>query len=63
VVEVELTLKVEVCEFPEEMATLRGFREKVGPLVLVGDTEAERLMVPLNPFWLATLIVDVADVP
>jgi hypothetical protein len=60
VLTVELTDNVDVIEVPEAIVTLVGLRDTVGP---VGETVAERLIVPLNLFWLATVIVDVLAEP
>jgi hypothetical protein len=60
VLAVELTFRVDGCELPEEIVTLVGLRETVGP---VGETVADRLIEPLKPFWLVTVIVDVPDEP
>ena len=43
---------------PGETVTLVGIRDAVGP---VGDTDAPRLMVPVNPFTLLRVMVDVLD--
>jgi hypothetical protein len=60
VLAVELTLNIDVFDEPEETARLVGFREKVGPME---ETVADRLIVPLKPFWLVTVIVEVLDEP
>ena len=39
---------------------LVGLRDAVGP---VGETEADRLIVPPKPFWLVTVIVEPPDEP
>lgn len=56
----ELTDRVDDLDVPEDSVTLVGFRDVVGPF---GETVDERLTVPLNPFWLVTVIVEVADDP
>ena len=43
---------------PGETVTLVGIRDAVGP---VGETDAPRLIVPLNPFSLLRVMVDVLD--
>jgi len=40
--------------------TLVGFSEALGP---VGETLADRLIVPLKPFWLVRVIVELLDEP
>ena len=43
---------------PAETVTLVGIRDAVGP---VGDTDAPRLIVPVNPCSLLMVMVDVLD--
>jgi hypothetical protein len=57
---VEFTDRVDVFDVPAVIVTLVGLRDVVGP---VGDAVADRLMVPLKPFWLDTVIVEVPDEP
>jgi hypothetical protein len=57
---VELMDRVDVLGVPDDTVTLAGFREIVGP---VGETVAVRLTVPLKPFWLEMVIVEVLDEP
>ena len=57
---VEFTDRMDVFDVPEVMVTLVGLRDVVGP---VGDEVADRLMVPLKPFWLVIVIVEVPDDP
>jgi hypothetical protein len=60
VLDVEFTDRMDVFDAPAVIMTLVGLRDVVGP---VGDTVADKLMVPLKPFWLVTVIVEVPDDP
>ena len=52
------TVRVDVPD--EVIATIDGLNDVVGP---VGVTDADRLIVPLNPFTLVRVTVDVPDEP
>jgi len=52
------TVSVEVPGDPGETGTLGGIRDAVGP---VGETDAPRMTVPVKPFSLLRVIVDVVD--
>src|SRR5947209_20568923 len=58
---VALTLSVEVPCPPDVRAIEELLNDVLGPDV--GETTAERLMVPVNPFRLVTVIRLVPDVP
>jgi len=52
------TVSVEVAGDPGETLTLVGIIVAVGP---VGETDAPRLTVPVKPFSLLRVMVDVVD--
>lgn len=54
------TIKVDVPTPPADRVTLEALREVVGP---EGDMTADKLMVPLNPFKLERMIVELLEVP
>ena len=51
---------MDVAGDPGEILTLAGIMDAVGP---VGATDASRLSVPVNPWSLLRVMVDVADEP
>ena len=51
---------MDVAGDPGETLTLDGAMDAVGP---VGETDAPRLTVPVNPCSLLRVMVDVADEP
>ena len=53
-------MSLEAADPPEEIDRLVELNEVEGP---VGVMVATRLTVPLNPFWLARLIVELIDEP
>ena len=57
---VEFTLRVDVCVVPDDSMTLGGLNDIASP---VGEEVADRLTVPLKPFWLVSVIVEVVDEP
>jgi hypothetical protein len=56
----ELTVRVDVPEFPEVRLTLVGLAEAVSP---EGKTEVVTAMLPANPPTLLSVIVEVPDWP
>ena len=49
---------MDVAGDPGETGTLVGIRDAPGP---VGETDAPRVIVPVNPFSLLTVMIDVVD--
>ena len=54
------TVSVDVADVPEEIGTLIGLKNRVGP---EGELPAVKLIVPLNPLTLAKVIVEVVEGP
>ena len=54
------TVSVEVPGMPEEIVTLMGLNDRVGP---EGEMPAAKLMVPLKPLTLVKVMVEVPDEP
>jgi hypothetical protein len=56
----ELMLRVEVPDPPEVKLTVAGLMETVSP---VGVANVERLIVPVKPAMLSTVIEEVPELP
>ena len=54
------TVSVDVADVPEEIGTLIGLKDGVGP---EGELPAVKLIVPLNPLTLVKVIVEAVKGP